>query len=99
MVLSFFSVSLLLVFPSLTPLPPPSFSHLFSLPPFRGQVGGKESLLYFGCWHQRGKRGEEHGCLSKAQLPPSDIRGARAFAGGGRGLHAETAVSSDSHLD
>ena len=31
--------------------------------------------------------------------PPTDNQGARAFTGGGRGLHAETAVSSDSRLD
>lgn len=38
------------------------------------------------------------GLLFKGHLPPLTIW-ARAFIGSGRGLHGETAVSSDSHLE
>ena len=61
--------------------------------PVERQVGGKESLLYFGCW----QRGGSGGCcwrLSKGQLLPTDNQGTRAFIGGWRGLHAETAQSA-----
>ena len=53
--------------------------------------GGKESLLYFGCW-QRGW-GRTDVC-PKVVPPPLTTRGARAFIDWGRGLHAETAQSA-----
>ena len=59
-------------------------------------------MLYFGCWQPGGPgRWEgEGGPLSKGQLSsPTDKQGERAFIGGGRGLQAETAVSSDWHLE
>ena len=48
----------------------------------------KESLLYLGCWQLRGGRVDT---CPKADSPDLTIRR--------RGLHEETAVSSDSHLD
>ena len=100
MVLPFFSVSLLPFFPSLTPLPPPSFSHLCSLPPFLLRPGWwKGKLALF--WRLASGREEGRGARMPVQrpAPPTDNRGARAFTGGRRGLQAETAVSSDSHPD
>ena len=47
---------------------------------------GKASLLYFGC-------------LSKGQLSPRTTSGQEAFIDRRRELHAETGVSSDSHLE
>ena len=43
--------------------------------------------------------GGEDGILSKGQLAPLDNQWERAFIDRGRGLHAEIAVSSDSHLE
>ena len=58
----------------------------------RGKVGGKESLLYFGCW-QPG----EDGLLSTGCLPLHPLiayQWARALYRRGRGLCAETAQST-----
>lgn len=70
--LSFLSL-LPLAFSFLTPLPLlPSLIFSPSLPS-EAQVGGKESLLLFWILASAREEGEEqHGCLSKAQLPPSD---------------------------
>ena len=52
----------------------------------------------------QGVGGEEGGCQSKGQFltppppPPPPNQWAGAFIGGG-GLHAESTVSSDSHLE
>ena len=61
----------------------------------RGQVGGKESLLYFGGWQPWGWR-EANSCTEADSLCPSTTQesGARAFMERGRGLHAETAQSA-----
>ena len=53
-------------------------------------------VLYFECW-QPGEEGG--GLLSKGQLPHIGHQWIRAFIGRGRGLHAETAQSADSHLE
>ena len=60
----------------------------------RGQVGGKENLLYFG-FQQLGQ-GEDMGvgmyaCPEVNSQPHTYNKWARAFIGRGRGLHAETA--------
>ena len=60
-------------------------------------------MLYFGGW-QPGERGSGQGradlCPKADSTPdPTDDQRARAFIAGRRGLHAETAVSSDRHLE
>ena len=56
-----------------------------------GQFGGKESLLYFGCWQPRKWAGQ----TPVQRLTPSpDSQGARPFIGCGRGLHAEMAQAT-----
>ena len=55
---------------------------------WRGQVSGKESLLYFGCQPPRG------GQSPVQSPPPPDHQWARAFTGWGRDLHAEIAQPS-----
>ena len=62
--------------------------------PIKRQVGGKESLLYFGGW-QPGWAGHTDSCPKMDSLhPDTDNQGARAFIDGGRGLRAETAQSA-----
>lgn len=63
--------------------------------------GGKESLLYFGGWPLK-----EKGTHVQRPIVPLLIRGVKAFKGEfqgciGRGkrLHADTVVSSNSHLE
>ena len=61
----------------------------------RGQVGGKESLLYFGGWQPWGGGGPTAvQMLIPSAHPPPENQGARAFTERGRGLHAETAQSA-----
>ena len=64
-----------------------------------GQVGGKESLLYFRCWQLV----ERADICPKADSFHCDRRAVavidRIGGGWGWGLHVETAVSSDNHLE
>ena len=69
----------------------------------RGQVGRKESLVYFGCQHPVGvgvRSRDAWGACPEADSPPDNqwARGFRAFIGR-VGLPAETAVISDRHLE
>ena len=54
-------------------------------------------MLYFGCWKWLGVGARIRDTHIKPDLPQPDNQGARAFLD--RGTHAETAVSSDSHLE
>ena len=56
--------------------------------PLRSRVGGKESLLYFGC-QQLGEMMDRH--LPKCDPLPPLIVG-KSFSGWGRGLHAERVI-------
>ena len=55
-----------------------------------GEVGRKESVLYFGSWQPAGQRA---GLSSKGQLPTTDNQRTRAFIRE-KGLHAETVQSA-----
>ena len=69
--------------------------YLLLISQWRGQVGGKESLLYFGGWQPWGEGGPTAvQMLIPFAHPPPENQGARAFTERGRGLHAETAQSA-----
>ena len=52
--------------------------------------------FYFGCWQPRGEGQTPVQWLTLPSLSPLTLSGQELFIGRGRGLHAETAVSSDS---
>ena len=69
--------------------------YLLLISQWRGQVGGKESLLYFGGWQPWCGGGPTAvQMLIPSAHPPPENQGARAFTERGRGLHAETVQSA-----
>ena len=69
---------------------------------YRGRVGGKERLLYFGCWQVRGGQTpvQRLASLSPAPpWPPPAIRGYEVLLLEGEVTWRNSSVSSDSHLE